>query len=310
MNLLTLHLLQQHHRQFLCRGVTPIHALHTFAPRRRMRCTRRAAPWSPARPFLPAVPFTLSHPAAVLPLRRCCPRWLDFPALVIGSMTPDFAYYLPGCEPPLPTHSFPGSIVLCLPAGLLLLAALHWLKRPLCFVLPQPHRGALAPLAAAKRSWNVRTFSAAGLSVLLGAWTHIAWDCFTHIHGWGVEHLALLRLPLWSSGARPFAVFDGLQWLSGAGGGLLLLWLYRRWLRRQPPVEDAGNDRWRLWLLITIAASSAALAAPPALHLMAPYRGGLAARVFLFQLWVHAALFGALSLSAASLLIQAGRGAA
>jgi hypothetical protein len=36
------------------------------------------------------MPWTFAHAAAVLPLRRCCPRRLHFPALVIGSLTPDF----------------------------------------------------------------------------------------------------------------------------------------------------------------------------------------------------------------------------
>ncbi|MBA3727450.1 MAG: DUF4184 family protein, partial [Armatimonadetes bacterium] len=38
------------------------------------------------------MPWTFSHPAAVLPLRRLCPQSLDFAALVIGSTTPDIGY--------------------------------------------------------------------------------------------------------------------------------------------------------------------------------------------------------------------------
>ena len=37
------------------------------------------------------MPFTLAHPAAVLPLRR----WLWFPGLVAGAVAPDVGYYLP-----------------------------------------------------------------------------------------------------------------------------------------------------------------------------------------------------------------------
>src|SRR5215467_12574272 len=37
------------------------------------------------------VPFTFSHPAAVLPLAR---RGLVFSALVVGSMAPDFPYFV------------------------------------------------------------------------------------------------------------------------------------------------------------------------------------------------------------------------
>src|SRR5882672_6336607 len=69
------------------------------------------------------MPFTLAHPAAVLPLRRW-PR-LDFVALVIGSMTPDFGYYLLLPDMRLETHSFAGSLETCLPVGLLLVLLFH-----------------------------------------------------------------------------------------------------------------------------------------------------------------------------------------
>ncbi|MFX7840593.1 DUF4184 family protein, partial [Acinetobacter baumannii] len=29
------------------------------------------------------MPWTFAHPAAMLPLRRLCPRWLSWPALVL-----------------------------------------------------------------------------------------------------------------------------------------------------------------------------------------------------------------------------------
>ena len=40
------------------------------------------------------MPFTLAHPVAVLPFSRC--RYCHFPALVIGSLSPDFVYFLHG----------------------------------------------------------------------------------------------------------------------------------------------------------------------------------------------------------------------
>ena len=40
------------------------------------------------------MPFTLAHPIAVLPFSRC--RYCHFPALVIGSLSPDFVYFLHG----------------------------------------------------------------------------------------------------------------------------------------------------------------------------------------------------------------------
>ena len=40
------------------------------------------------------MPWTFAHPAAILPLRSLCPRWLSFPALILGAMAPDISYYV------------------------------------------------------------------------------------------------------------------------------------------------------------------------------------------------------------------------
>jgi hypothetical protein len=63
------------------------------------------------------LPFTGSHPAAVLPLLRTP---LPASALVIGSLTPDLPYYVPirlaGFYPPVtlrgPTHTLWGVLTL------------------------------------------------------------------------------------------------------------------------------------------------------------------------------------------------------
>ena len=78
------------------------------------------------------MPWTLSHPAIVLPLRRFSPRPFDFAALVIGSMTPDIGFYIDRFDLSTFAHTLPGSfrlsshrgspallLLLFLPAGLL-----------------------------------------------------------------------------------------------------------------------------------------------------------------------------------------------
>src|SRR5437762_2617545 len=55
------------------------------------------------------MPFPLAHPAAVLPLRRYCPRFLSFPALVIGSIAPDFGYCFGDLNVEDLSHRSPGS---------------------------------------------------------------------------------------------------------------------------------------------------------------------------------------------------------
>ena len=137
--------------------------------------------------------WTFAHPAAVLPLRRLCPRYLNFPALIVGAMIPDLGYYLPGAGFARHAHSFHGMVSVCLPTGLLVLAALCVLRGPLCFVLPQPHRAAWTPLAEAPLHLNVSLLLKVAASLMLGACTHIVWDAFTHRRDLIGLHLDWLR---------------------------------------------------------------------------------------------------------------------
>ena len=77
------------------------------------------------------MPFTLAHPAAILPLRGL--KYLRTAPLVIGAMIPDLPYYLPGRLNILrpETHSVTGSLTTCLALGYAALDAVYLLRRPL-----------------------------------------------------------------------------------------------------------------------------------------------------------------------------------
>ena len=64
------------------------------------------------------MPFTVSHAAAALPFRRAR---LVTSALVVGTMAPDFEYFLPLKTHDTFGHTFPGILVLTLPVALLVL---------------------------------------------------------------------------------------------------------------------------------------------------------------------------------------------
>src|SRR5262245_50476708 len=212
------------------------------------------------------MPWTFAHPAAVLPLRRFCPAPLDFSALVIGSIVPDLGYYLYSNLASL-AHSFFGSVFVCIPAGLALWIMFNLLRKPLCFVLPQPHRGALAALAATPLSLRPRALMAAGVSVLLGAWTHIVWDFFTH-NTWVVKQLPLLGESVFQVSNAEFPGYVLLQHLSTVVGATILIAAYCSWLYlHRGPVTDPfsnANDRWRYLLLVAVAALALLIAVPRA----------------------------------------------
>ena len=236
------------------------------------------------------MPCTFSHPLAVVPLRRLCPERLNFTALIIGSMSPDFGYYIGQFPVANFAHTGLGTLAVCLPTGLLVLGLFYLIRRPLCFVLPQPHRAALTPLASRRPSVSVHSVFVATLSLLLGAWTHTVWDSFTHPDGWAVTHLAILHATVIHVGTTSLAVFNFLQQVSTFGAGALLLVLYFRWLRRQQTTatgDTSVHDVWRYSLIALLAAAALAIAVPAAFRLASCFEGYLALRVFVFRTAVY-----------------------
>lgn len=239
------------------------------------------------------MPGTFSHPLAVVPLRRFCPGPLNFAALVIGSLSPDFGYYVRQFPLAKFAHTIPGTFAVCLPSGLAAVGLFYLLRRPLCFTLPQPHRSALMPLALRQPAFSFSSVLIIALCVLVGAWTHTIWDSFTHHGGWSVEHFAVLRAPLISVGATTLPVSYVLQQTSTFAGGVFLAILYFRWLRRQARPASAEvesfSDRWRYGLLGLLAVLALAFAVPSALRMASHYEGYLAFRVFVFRTGVYSA---------------------
>src|SRR4051812_40052597 len=92
------------------------------------------------------MPFTLAHPAAVLPFRRFCPRFLSFPALIAGSVSPDLSYFFGRFNlGPFAHHPIKG-FLFGVPAGLIILAGFYVLRSPGLKVLPASYREIFQPL--------------------------------------------------------------------------------------------------------------------------------------------------------------------
>ncbi|HEY6367991.1 MAG TPA: DUF4184 family protein [Candidatus Binatia bacterium] len=255
------------------------------------------------------MPWTFTHPAAILPLRRFCPAPLDFSALVIGSMVPDLGYYLYSNLASL-AHSFFGSILVCIPAGLALWIMFNLLRKPLCFVLPQPHRGALAAFAATPLSLRPRALMAAGVSVLLGAWTHIVWDSFTH-NTWVVKQLPLLRESIFQLSNVEFPWYVILQQLSTVIGATILVAAYCSWLRlyrgSATDPSTGADDRWRYLFLVVVVALALVIAVPRAVQVASRFEGYPALRVLVFRITVDTTSAFLTLLTLSSLVLYAVR---
>ncbi len=213
------------------------------------------------------VPFTLAHAAAGPPLWRLTGRRMVLSALVVGSMAPDFEYLVYLRTNRTIGHTLPGLVLMCLPASLVVLALWHGVvKRPLAFLAPE-RSGHLVAAAHRPFPWlPAERFVTICLSVLLGSWSHLAWDAFTHRNGLFVRHLDFLTTKV---GVGHLHVYNVLQYASGLlGMAVLVLW-YRRWATRAPgrdaPLPPASpvlptRARWVALAAATFAVASGGLA--------------------------------------------------
>ena len=205
------------------------------------------------------MPFTISHAAAALPLRR---TRLPLAALMVGSMAPDFAYFLPWNPDRLETHSFAGLFTFCWPAGLMVwLLFVHVLEEPTIALLPPNWR---AGVTRSDCSWGLRNLALVSLAVILGAITHDVWDGFTHGGTPIVERFRVLHAAVTVFGVR-FRLFYLLQIVSSVGGLVALAWWALKF--RQPRVTEPAmhdthsvSNRARVMALLAMMVMSGVLA--------------------------------------------------
>ena len=126
------------------------------------------------------LPFTLAHPAAVLPFRRV----LVFSALIVGSLSPDFHYFFNLGPRGHFSHSIKGAFLFALPVSITVLWVFHTvMKAPLIALAPQRHQEKLFRFATPFRWLPASRLVLILLSLMMGIATHLLWDSITHEHG-------------------------------------------------------------------------------------------------------------------------------
>lgn len=228
------------------------------------------------------MPFTLAHPAAVLPLRRYCPRYLSLGALVVGSIVPDAGYILTRLKVDELAHSFAGSFAFSLPVGMAMLALLYAVRRPLVEFLPEPQRRAFLPLCAAPVASPLVLI----VSLLLGSWTHLAWDSFTHRSGWLVRHLPFLQITFGHIGNHRVMLCRVLWYLCSCIGVGCVYFAYEEW-RQKAETDAPRTTALRNALLLGLLVLPIAL-----VHDLAPRGTGFAVVGLCSVALVLAAAFG------------------
>jgi len=128
------------------------------------------------------MPFTFSHPAAILPLNYLDKKRFSITGLVIGSMTPDFEYFIRFAHASVYSHTWLGLFWFDLPLGLLLAFIYHTIVRS-SFIDNTPRFLKRRISRYNTFNWNAwfkKHWLVVLLSILTGAISHLVWDKLTH----------------------------------------------------------------------------------------------------------------------------------
>lgn len=198
------------------------------------------------------MPFTFSHPAIVLPLSKLPKNWISLTGLVIGSMTPDFEYFLRMQVKSSYSHTIDGLFWFDLPLGILLAFVFHNLVRNRLFdQLPLFLKSRFS--AFRDFDWNrhfKKNWSVILISILIGAASHLFWDGFTHQTGYFVQ-----LIPVLSKTVEIFHIqtpaFKILQHSSSLIGGLFIVFV----IFKMPADKNiSSNINPKYWVIFSVIA--------------------------------------------------------
>lgn len=195
------------------------------------------------------MPFTISHAGFVFPLKGILPAHV-LCGLMIGSIVPDFPYFVREFGVASFAHTVMGAICVSLPVGLAVYLLMSLSFRRIAQALPNPHSVFLA-------SWGIdrlgakRNLFAVLIAIFLGALSHSFVDSFTHESGAAVSMFPILNQEVMSVDEQPIHVFRLLQYAGSALGMAILVAAYWSGLRRY--CRACGSKVWQDpqgWLIV------------------------------------------------------------
>lgn len=141
------------------------------------------------------MPLTFCHPAIVLPLKKLKSNWFSMTGLIIGSMSPDLEYFSRMEIVATCSHLFWGVLYFDLPIALIYCFVFHlFVRNVLINHLPYFLKERFAQflnfnwINYFKKHWIIII-----LSIIIGAYSHLFWDAFTHEWGFFAKHVHALQ---------------------------------------------------------------------------------------------------------------------
>ena len=196
------------------------------------------------------MPFTFAHPAIALLFQQKRKHLVSYTGLIVGSMLPDFEYFIRMNLQSKWFHSQWGIWMIDLPLGILLCFLFHRLVKPVAYAnLPLFLKSRMRPFMKLDGNYS---FSSKGLilivSLLIGIYSHVVWDSFTHETGYFVRVFPFLISEMELLGFT-VPIFKMLQHGSTLIGGILII----NFIFKLPPEQLSRSPiQWSYWIGIVI----------------------------------------------------------
>jgi len=202
------------------------------------------------------MPFTTAHIAAIIPFKKYTPHQLSISGLVIGSIVPDFEYFIRMTLYGHYGHTIGGIFFFNMPVGLVLYLIFHAIVRQNTIIhLPRYLYDRVG--SADNFAWKPyfkKYFLLIIVSIFIGVLTHFLWDGFTHDEEYYLAKYLTILLVKVNVFGHLIALHFALQLLSTVLGMIILLW-YIHSLPTKPrnPVKT-DIQIINFWLFVLILA--------------------------------------------------------
>ncbi|RZM30346.1 MAG: DUF4184 family protein [Pedobacter sp.] len=194
------------------------------------------------------MPLTFAHPALILPFTSISARFVSVTGLIVGSMVPDFEYFIRLKIESNVSHALTGLLWFDMPVGVLVCLGFHvFARRSLLRNLPAIIQQRVPQANEQWLKYFAKHWPIVLLSLMIGASSHLVWDAFTHRHGFGV-----IAFPILADSSNIFGqtipVFKLLQHSSTVIGAICIF----IFVVRAPKVSpvDKGYPSLRYWLSV------------------------------------------------------------
>jgi hypothetical protein len=202
------------------------------------------------------MPFTTAHIVAIIPFKKYTPNHLSISGMVIGTMVPDFEYFIRMTLYGHYGHTIGGIFFFDIPIGLILYLIFHAIVRQ-STIVHLPSYLYFRVGSADNFDWKPyfkKNFFKITLSIFIGVITHFLWDGFTHDDEYYfAKYITILILKINLFG-RLIPLHFILQMFSTVIGMIILFWYIHKLPAKPKNQIKTDKQIVNFWIFVLLLA--------------------------------------------------------